>query len=101
MSKKGWAGYNPMAAPIFEAQADAMILRHAERNLTSSAMLQALCEKHPEKWGVIAEGMQDSIRGACETGNLKLLADTLAAIERLYRNIARDHGMDPDTGERI
>lgn len=101
MSRRGWTSYNPMKAVVFEPIADAMLLEHTMRVAVSSMMLRALTEHDPERWGTITLGIQDSILRAYDSCSVKLLADTLAAVERIYENIARDHGMDPQTGHRL
>jgi hypothetical protein len=99
MSRKGWTGYGPMGPRVFEPIADKMLLGHAQRVALSGVMLEALAEKHPEKWGLIAEEMQDMILNAYESCSINALAETLAVVETVYRDIARSLGTDPDTGK--
>jgi hypothetical protein len=98
MSRKGWTYYHPMEPAVFEAVADDMLLRHAERTALCSALLELLAEKQPVRWGLIVEAMQDMILNAYESGSINVLADTLAVAEKMYRDIARSYGTDPDTG---
>lgn len=96
---KSRMGYNPKWPVIFEAAADEMLLRHAERVALCGTMLEALAENQPVRWGLIVEGMQDIILSAYDSGSIRVLADTLDMVEKMYRDIARSNGMDPDTGE--
>ncbi len=95
MSRKGWTGCGPVWPKVFEPIGDEMLLEHAQRVALSGVMLEALAEKHPEKWGLVAHEVQASILNAYKSCNVELLADTLAVIEKLYHDIARDHGTSP------
>ncbi len=95
---KSRMGYNPMWPVIFEAAADEMLLRHAERVAAWSGVLEVLAKNQPVRWGLIVGEMQDIILSAYDSGSIRVLADTLNMVETMYRDIARSCGMDPDTG---
>ena len=65
----------------------------------ASTLLETLAENQPVRWGLIVEGMRDIILSAYDSGSIRVLADTLDMVEKMYRDIARSNGMDPDTGE--
>lgn len=96
---KSRMGYRPMWPVIFEAAADEMLLRHAERVALCSTMLEALAENQPVRWGLIVEGMQDIILSAYDSGSIRVLAEALDMVENMYLDIVRSSGMDPDTGK--
>jgi hypothetical protein len=95
---KSRMGYNPMWPVIFEAAADEMLLRQAERVAAWSGVLDLLAENQPVRWGLIVEEMQDIILSAYDSGSVRVLADTLEVVENMYRDIARSCGVDPDAG---
>jgi hypothetical protein len=99
MSRKEWTYYNPREPSVFETVADDMLLRHAERVALCSTMLELLAERQPARWGLIVEAMQDMVLNAYESGSIKVLAGTLATVEKMCRDIARSYGMDSDTGK--
>jgi uncharacterized protein (DUF305 family) len=93
MSKKHKKGrrYNPMAQPMFQVQADALMLAHAERVADTSTTIEALAERWPDKYGTLISSMQDMVSKAYSTGNVVTLQGALSLCEKVYRETAQEY----------
>jgi len=94
--------YNPFADASFEVVADNMLLAYSERVMFSAMLVGALAEHDDSgEWQRIIDDAERMIQDSYASGNVSILDRTLRGLEDVFSNIARNHGRDPKTGERI